>query len=465
MKSVSLNLVPPSPVTDQIKIEIRGAVRNDNSFPRTVKVRFYLDAIQEDTLLYEQVVRIPARSIKFVSFYYPAKGWRGIKTIIMSVICGEDNISCFKQLEVKPSITRSPKVLGGAWIGFLHWSEEEGKYWNDCLRTFTEADWCETIRGMYRSGMKLIIIQETWRNPTYYGAHYHSMTAANYKDQYKGKSFYPSSLWHSRMDIPAHDPVEAVLSEADNLGMNVMLGVGNYAHFDFTAGSLAWHKDVFSELLQRYGKHPSLYGWYISEEINGRIKPHEMRYWYKTDEFRDEVMTFFREISNLKNRLAPETVIMLAPDSHYSHEAEEIWRYLAGYCDVFCVQGYQRHPVDGVPVEENIRRMQSICDSAGNHLWMDMEIFGFEHPDKNSPQREGYFCRLRDGTEEFTHVPLIPQRMELIKEEFNRFHQFEFICAYQYPGILCAPDATKKPGGTRAVEFFIEYEEYLRRKG
>ena len=46
------------------------------------------------------------------------------------------------------------------------------------------------------------------------------------------------------------DPLEAVLCEADKHEMNVMVGVGGYAWFDFTQGSLQWHKTVADELFR-----------------------------------------------------------------------------------------------------------------------------------------------------------------------------------------------------------------------
>ena len=106
----------------------------------------------------------------------------------------------------------------------------------------------------------LVVVQETWRNPIWYGVHYHQMAAGNYRETYAGRAFYPSRLWPGRMDLPSCDPVEAILGEADRLGMRVMLGVGNYAYFDYTAGSLAWQRDVLTELWELYGGHSRIRG-------------------------------------------------------------------------------------------------------------------------------------------------------------------------------------------------------------
>ncbi len=57
---------------------------------------------------------------------------------------------------------------------------------------------------------------------------------------------------------------------------------------------------------------------------------------------------------------------------------------------------------------------------------------------------------------------MLTESMNLLAEELSRFHAFEFICAYQYPGIFCAPDAAKQPGGAAAVRLFQDYEAYLK---
>jgi hypothetical protein len=91
---------------------------------------------------------------------------------------------------------------------------------------------------------------------------------------YQGKAYYPSRLFPGRMPIASPDPLEAILSEADRLGMQVLPGVGCYAFFDFSPGALRWCQQVAEELWQRYGHHPSFYGWYVSAEKGWRPGRH-----------------------------------------------------------------------------------------------------------------------------------------------------------------------------------------------
>jgi hypothetical protein len=345
-------------------------------------------------------------------------------------------------------------MLGGAWVGLTHWSEDEARYWNAELARFTEADWRELVRGMKGIGLRTIIIQETWRNQTWYGRHYHQMTAENYRQTYAGRAYYPSRLWPARVELPCEDPVEVILDEADRQDMRVFLGVGLYAHFDYTAGSLAWHQDVLRELWSRYRHHDSLHGWYVSEELTGPIRPHEQRYWDSIDEFRAEVLAFFMGMQDTIRSLAPHTLLMVAPDANVA-EAAHLWPQLLRHIDIACFQVYQKE------CPEAIGRMQAWCDAAGCHHWLDLEVFGFEHPGKSGPQRDGFEQNLPDGTRQWIPTPLIPQSMQRLESEMKVLDQIEYICAYQYPGLLCAPDARRKPGGDAAVRLYRDYQAYL----
>lgn len=455
-----LTFTPPGPVTDQVELDIRWAVAPEPRSGETLRVTLALDS---QPLGQPVTVPLAAGGVHGGAFRLPTRGLRGVYTVTLTAAPeGQPPTSLSRQITVVPSATRSTLRLGGAWVGLLHWSDAEGAYWNAELGRFTEADWREHIRGMHAIGLDTVIIQETWRNHVWYGEHYHQMTAANYRETYAGRAFYPSSLWPGRMNLPCADPLEAILDEADRLDMQVLLGLGNYAHFDYTPGSLAWHLDVLRELWSRYGRHAALYGWYVAEELNGRIKPHEIRYWGRTEEFRQEVLDFFRTLHAAIHAIAPHTLLMLAPDAHHHREAAEVWQQLLPHCDIVCIQGYQRHPADGVPVAETVRRMQAWCDAAGTHHWIDLEIFGFEHPGVAEPQRESVSRTLPDGTEEFVQTPLVPQTLDLIRKELNQLNQFEFTCAYQYPGLMCAPGARLKPGGARAEQLYRDYQAYVR---
>ena len=81
---------------------------------------------------------------------------------------------------------------------------------------------------------------------------------------------YPSNFL-SPSTRPTNDRLELLLSLADSQGMNIYLGSLQTATSwsdgtEFTA-LRQWNQQVESEILQRYGRHPSLKGWYFTQEI------------------------------------------------------------------------------------------------------------------------------------------------------------------------------------------------------
>ena len=452
-----LTVTPPGPVTDRIELDLRWVVEAGSAPARQVRVA--LTRAGRPVAAEESLDLAPGQIVGH-RIRLKTEGLQGQQPFALTVsVDGKPLPAVSRTVTVLPSSSRGPRLIGGAWVGLTHWSEAEGRYWNEELARFTDADWRELVRGMKAIGLRTIVIQETWRNRVWYGRHYHQMTAENYRETYAGCAYYPSRLWPGRVELPCTDPVDTILDEADQQGMRVFLGVGLYAHFDYTPGSLAWHRDVLRELWTMYRRHDSLHGWYVSEELSGPIRPHEQRYWDATDQFRAEVLAFFKGLRETVQALAPHTLLMVAPDSNFSGAAD-VWRELVRHCDIVCVQVYHRRVIDGAPAEDAIRQMQAWCDAAECHHWLDMEIFGFEYPDRSGPHREGYTRVLPDGTDEWVQTPLIPLPMATLREEMSRLDSIEYICAYQYPGMMCAPGARLRPGGEPAVRLYREYQDY-----
>src|SRR5579864_416314 len=258
-----LELIPPSPVTNKVILDVRGAVENNGDADRQYSVSLYLDRESPSALLQNEKVKIRAHGNAGIYYRHSTDQWAGKHQLILVAEGGGKPVRVTRDLEVRASNIRSTRTIDGAWVGIAHWSDEEGRYWNSTIRKLTDEDWHEQIRGMHSLGMDTLVIQEAFRNQEYYGRNDIAETG------YKGLAYYASELYPGRAQVAAHDAIEAILSEADRLQMNVFLGVGMYAWFDFSKDSLDWHKKVAEELWRRYGHHPSFYGWYVSEETYG----------------------------------------------------------------------------------------------------------------------------------------------------------------------------------------------------
>jgi len=431
--SSSLTIIPPSPVTDKITLSIRGAVKNQNSFPVTVKAKFYLDENAESSLLHQERMQISPTSARGIYFDWPTTGQAGEHRIIFSVESEDGNQSAEQLLKIYRGDQRSTGMINGAWSGFYMWGNE-GMLWMEELVKMTDTQWREMVRAMNEIGMNILVIQEMFRNQEYVDAH--NMD----EEGYKGKAFYPSALFPGRMNITSKDPLEAILSAADDYGMHVFIPVGIYAWFDYSEGSLQWHKKVASELWERYGHHPSFYGWYISEEIHGWLSPEKDD---KTIQMRhhQEIVHFFKEFQAHVRALAPDKPVMLASNCHYVDKARQVYPQLLKHLDILCPFGFHRMPEDDMSGEAAAKMLQKLCDDAGTHFWMDLETFLF------GPYGELY-----------------PRPVEGLVSDLNRFPNFEKILCFQFSGLMNAPWMSRKPGGEATVKLYRDYKQYYEKK-
>jgi len=428
-QSARLELIPPSPVTNKVVLDIRGAVENDGNADQQYSLSLYLDQESPSALLHTEKVKVRAHASAGIYYRHSTERWAGAHRLILVAKNATGPVRVTRNLEVLRSDIRSTRAIDGAWVGIAHWSDEEGRYWNSTIRKLTDDDWHEQIRGMHSLGMDTVVIQESFRNQEYYGRN------DIVKTGYKGLAYYPSELYPGRAQVTAHDAIEAILSEADRLQMNVFLGVGMYAWFDFSKDSLKWHKKVAEELWHRYGHHPSFYGWYVSEETYGSLIPDQGE--PAKDRYREEVITFFRDFQKFCRQLAPEKPIMLAPNAHGMLKSQGVWPLVLAHLDIVCPFAFHRMPEGDITGERSAQIWQAMCDKAHAHLWMDMEAFLFE--DK----------------------ALVPRPIAGLLQDLQRFPNFEKILCYQYSGIFNSPESKAAPGGLPTLVLYRDYLGYL----
>jgi hypothetical protein len=425
--AISLTLVPPSPVTDQIVLDIRVGVRNGGDAAKSLDVTICWDKADAAGRLHSERIEVPAGAARGVAVRVPLRGRSGRHEVLVTAVAGATPLRASRPIDVVASAVRSTGRIDGAWAGFYHWSEQEGRPWNAEIGKMTDAQWGDLIRAMHEIRMDVIVIQEVFRNQAYRGRH------AMDREGYAGKAFYPSRLYPGRMPIAAHDPVEAVFSQADRLGMTVFAGLGHYAFFDFSRGSLEWHKRLADELWAMYGHHPSFYGWYVSAEIAGNLGG--------TPETQREVVEFFRDLRPCLRRLAPDKPVMLATNSHCVPAAVEVYPKLLEQLDILCPFGFHRPPAGDIRGEEAAALLQRLCDQAGTHLWMDLEVFLFG-----------------------ARGELVPRPIDGLISDLRRFPTFEKVLCYQFPGLMNAPWASIVPGGADTVRLYNDYRKFVEQK-
>jgi hypothetical protein len=445
---ISLTLVPPSPVTNKVKIDVRAAIWNYTKNAESYKVNLYIDNQSKNNLVFTKDIRLEPGKNTGIQYWFDTKTYAGNHKIILEARSASGTNTVSEQIEILDSPIRSTKKIDGAWFEFYHWSEDEGSFWNKDIIKLTNGQWAEMIKGMHGIDMNIVIIQELFRNQKYVGQHTMETTGYTGFPYYKS-ALYPQKPGQSLLDnvengrssvnypgwknIAADSALEAVLSEADKNNMKVFLGVGMYAWFDFTDASLEWSKKVARELWEKYGSHKSFYGWYVSEEIAGNLGDNDKR--------RDELVHFFSEFTPYVRSLAPDKPVMLATNCHDIKGSNGYYPALLKNLDILCPFGFHRMPENDYTGSEAAKVLQDYCDKAGSHLWLDLEVFLFA--EKNA---------------------LYPRLVDQVITDLLKFDNFEKICCYSYTGLMNAPWQTASPGGDRTVRLYNDYLQYLKTK-
>lgn len=323
--------------------------------------------------------------------------------------------------EIVRSDVHSTCLLDGCWVSIYHWSDDEARHFNPALRELDDDGWKQQVYSMHKIGVTSVLIQNVFDSARY--VHQHDMTA----DTYDGRAFYDSALYPGRMPIKAQDPIEAILTAADECDMAVFPGVGLYAWFDFSPESLEWHKRVTRELHERYGHHKSFYGWYISEEIMGALY-----YGYDPvpDEKHHDIAAFFREYKQFVHDLTPTKPVALAPNNIHMDWYRKEWRPILENLDIMIPFAFARS-------ENNIPQIAEMCAETGTHFWVDMEIFAF-------PFDEG----------------LAPKTCENLIKEIHCYDMLEQVYGYQYTGLMNEPGHRMGLGREDTEQVYTDYQAY-----
>ncbi len=419
---VSLTVIPPSPITDKVALDLRSAVRNDAAEPVRAEVTWYLDEEQPHRTIHRASLDIPPHESAATTFRWPTTEQAGQHLLFVTARIGSTTHRTQQRVTILASDVRSTRRLGGAWVDLYHHDPVEGKPFDEELGQMTDTQWRELVQAMHAVDQNLLVITMMFQNFTHRGQH------TIETDGYQGRAYYPSRLYPGRMPIASPDPLEAILCEADRLHMHVMPGVGNYAFFDFSPGALRWCQQVATELWERYGHHPSFYGWYVSHEKGGSLGDAAER---------QEIVEFFREFTPFVRRFAPDKPVMLATNCYGLRGAEEAYRQLLPHLDIICPFAFHRMPPGDLTGEEAADLLQSLCDETGCHLWLDIESFLF---------REG---------------GLVPRPIDGLISDLTRFPNFEKTLHYQFPGMMSGPQMTRQPGGPASVQLYEDYVRYL----
>lgn len=307
------------------------------------------------------------------------------------------------------------KPISGSWFEFQH-SASEGGNWNSALAQFTADQWKRKVFEMKEIGMEYIVLMGVALD---------------------GKPFYPSKI-ASQIPMACEDPLEAILSAADECGIKFFVSNDFWGNLD--AYTMMIDKEIrkrrfqsMEEITEKYGHHECFYGWYFPNEA--QLQPY----------FIDECIEYVNACADFAQRLTPNCVNLIAP--YFIKEARFDDRFVRQLekmnIDIIAYQ-------DGVGVNhtslDNSTKYYEILYKAHEkasraRLWADMELFYFENGNEGN----------------------------LLPADFNKriIHQMknispfvDKILCYQYIGIMNKPGTDIIAGHPDSLRLYEQYSKW-----
>ena len=310
--------------------------------------------------------------------------------------------------------------ISGSWFEFRHHSPAEGKYWNDTCRDFTPAQWREKVKEAASLGMKYLVLMNT---------------AIVYDDDeycYYDTDIFPFA------PIECKNPIEALLSAADECGIKVFISCGFYGSWQKPLENMkseAVRERAFKamrQLYSEYGSHPSFYGWYFPDEtcIIGHFSKSFIEY---VNEYSAEAQ---RIAPGTKTLIAPFGTKIALPDGRFVRQLKAMNVDYIAYQDEVGVK-------KSTPKQtaRYFKRLKKAHDKAGkSEIWADIELFSFE----------GLVYRSA----------LIPAPIDRIKKQIEAVAPYvgEILC-YQTMGLLNAPQSGAFCGHPDSVKLYEELKK------
>ena len=209
--------------------------------------------------------------------------------------------------------TKTKPILG-SWIGVLRTECRHHYYWNDVCAKFSREQWESLVKEVADIGMQYLVLLATV--------------------DVGQKALFDTPLAPRAKELACGDPIEAMLSAADERGVKFFISTGFYGGWlnDQTMADAKIAKvrsRLMSQLAEKYSQHKSFYGWYLPDETG--LNP------YFSNEFIEWVNGCGREA----RRLTPRSKILIAPfgtntavsDDKYARQLERLDVDIIAYQD------------------------------------------------------------------------------------------------------------------------------------
>ena len=332
-----------------------------------------------------------------------------------SALASEDSavppVPCCDNAFIKPIV--------GSWFQFEHHNQLGSKHWNHMLPKFTTEQWKTLVRDMHEIGFEYLVLLSV---------------------AYEGKTYYPSNIW-SRHDFVCEDPMEAVLTAADECGIKFFVS-NDYWHDWTRVESGMRDEDTWTlrekgmeETAKKYAHHKSFYGWYYPNE--SELRPI----------FADVKVNYVNRCSKIARSLTPNALTMIAPyGTQYVTRSDDYVRQLE-QLDVSIIAYQDEVGVYKIKVGEAGKYFEDLyfmhAKAGRSRLWADVEIFDFEG--------------------EVYRTPGIPAQFDRVLRQLADVSPFvEHTLIFQYQGFMNKPGTIAYAGRKDTEKLYTDYVQWLK---
>jgi len=248
-----------------------------------------------------------------------------------------------------------------------------------------EKEWESDFKAMKAAGIDTVVI-----------------IRAGYKD----KIIYPSKALKINAD---YDLAELFFTLGDRYGMKLYLGTydsGLYWIKGPSEKEVELSKLFIEETLERYGKHKSFYGWYISQEVG----KHEFN-----------IGRYYPPVAAKMRKDTPEKPILISPflwgrkmtkdflePEAYTKEWDKLLALLPGCFDAMA---FQVAAAEIYEIADYLKGLKGLADKYKVKLWGNVETFSTELPTKGF-----YPIDIRD----------LKRKLEIVEPFVEKVITFEF---------------------------------------
>jgi hypothetical protein len=410
--------VPPVRTTSLGPVELRVSIGHDAGTTQLLDVTF----LRDGQPLATESVSVPAGARTLVTHWLEPSGVAGDHELGYEIRQGAQlQDAGALPFTVIPSAHLGPRFFQAGWIdpGALL----PGLYPSTGVPN--AADLRSKIAAMHEVGMDMIIV--TYVEGAMFG----------------WGPFYPSAIPELGVPALAFDAIETILDEADSRGMRVFLGLGRgpaplvFFPPDLVAidGAVDLGTRVADELMQLYGHHASLYGWYLTHEMN----------------YLAGASLYYDAMGLALDAHGPEKPLLVSPSGTPIITTNEINQ---SEVDVFAYQdavgaGYVPYVYTFDP-QQRIAMLDQVFGSyaalhagTNKHLWSNTESWEMAGPLYASPYPAAW-PRLRQQLKiERRHAPVLT--------------------TYEFVGFMETAGSALQLGGPLAVDLYTDYRAWLER--